>query len=86
MCVVHRARGAEGFSGTRAQLLLCKQQRCGRHRADLTHQPGADDPGEMTPHGAHVASLSCEPVRLKWGGPFRVLPAPLGVCSRQGLE
>ena len=61
MCVVHRARRAEGFSRTCAQLLLRNQQRRGRHCADLTHEPGADDPGEMTPHGPHFASLSCHP-------------------------
>ena len=65
MCVVHRTRGAGDVSGTRAQFLAGEQQRCGRHGADLTREPGADDPRQMSPQCAHVGSLPRDTVRQK---------------------
>ena len=58
MGVMHRARSTGRIRGTSAQFFADKQQRCSRHGADLTHEPGADDPGEMSPDGTHVASLA----------------------------
>jgi hypothetical protein len=53
MCVVHRACGTRRCIGTRAQFLARKQQRCGRHDADLAYEAGDNDSGEMQAHGAH---------------------------------
>jgi hypothetical protein len=65
MCVVHRARRTERLGGTRAQCIIGKEQWGSRYGADLTDEPGADDPGKMSPDGAHVVSLACDTVRLK---------------------